>query len=446
MKETNDEKQKFGRRGFMKIMGTAGLGLSLGSSACASGSGEVRDQTGGPLAQDYSIIFHNPDRELYVEGCGLIKLPDGILVAVVPVVTRGDFREKRADYNIYIVQSTDGGLNWQQVSKLPYYSAVPWMLNGKLYLFAMTGDLRASGGSEYRNDDLLLLSSEEAGESWSDPVTLFKGHFWNCHTGMVFRDNKLYWAVDDLAAGPRGPQVVCCNLASDPMNPDSWRISNSVPRPEIPEKLINSRFAYLPHKYLEPNVIDVYGKLRVMMAVKPAKQSTAGLGAILDLEDNGKDLDLRFTQFHPRPGGQLKFFILWDEESQLFWSTGNLVVDSQDTFDWWEKAADEGVYSGAGGKLGGNDRRFLMLFYGKDGMNWFQAGCVAKAGEISQSFMYATAVVDGNDLIIISRSSIDAPNQHDADHATFHRVKNFRELANLNLMPESQSNISKFGG
>ena len=51
--------------------------------------------------------------------------------------------------------------------------------------------------------------------------------------------------------------------------------------------------------------------------------------------------------------------------------------------------------------------------------------------------MYARPVIDGDDLAIIARSSIHAPNQHDADYATFHRVKNFRSLA-LKLTPEPE--------
>lgn len=58
-------------------------------------------------------------------------------------------------------------------------------------------------------------------------------------------------------------------------------------------------------------------------------------------------------------------------------------------------------------------------------------------GKISQSFMNARPVIDGNDLAIIARSSIHAPNQCDADHGTFHRVKNFRSLA-LKITPEPE--------
>lgn len=41
-----------------------------------------------PLAQDYVTVFHNPDRKIYVEGFGMARMPDGLFVAVLPVVVR----------------------------------------------------------------------------------------------------------------------------------------------------------------------------------------------------------------------------------------------------------------------------------------------------------------------------------------------------------------------
>src|SRR5262245_2629435 len=41
-----------------------------------------------PLAQGYSVVWHNPDPEYYVEGSGLVRLDGGDFVAVVPVVPR----------------------------------------------------------------------------------------------------------------------------------------------------------------------------------------------------------------------------------------------------------------------------------------------------------------------------------------------------------------------
>ena len=425
------------RRSFIKMTGVAGAALGLIPAACTSRDNTVSQTmipATGPLAQDYTTVFHNPDRKIYVEGCGMVRMPDGAFVAVVPVVVRGaTLREVGARGIIpsitYIVRSTDGGKSWQEVSSLPYYSAVPWVHRGTLYLFGI------KEGTEYRNDDLFLLRSDDGGKSWSDPLTLFRGHFWNCHTGMVIRDNRLYWAVCDIPAklqlGPpqRRPRVISGDLSDDPMDPRAWRLSDPVDFPEVPQALMYPELGTRSHS-LEPNVIEVRGKIRIISCTKPASQSTAGLAAVYDVEDDGEKLSARFIQYHPRPGGQVKFFILWDEVSQMFWSTANLVVDSQNTFDWWE---EEGRLS-----HGGKDRRFLMLFYGLDGLNWFQAGCIAQGDRISQSFMYATPVVDGDDLVIISRSSINAPDQHDADYATFHRVRNFRELIGLKFISETE--------
>lgn len=386
-----------------------------------------------PLAQDFTIVHHNPDSERYVEGPGLVRLEDGTLLAVVPVVPREEHSvERRATQSrTHLLRSTDGGKTWKQSSELPYYSAAPWLHKGALYLFVN------KGGTKSRNDDLLLLKSADGGTTWSEPVTLFQGHFWNCHTGMVQHPDRLYWAVDDITNHKlRGPCLLAGDLTGDPMSPAAWRLSNVVPFPGIPEQLTNSKFAALSSQYLEPNVIEVQGKVRVLCTVKPKRQSTTGLAAWFDFEEKDGPLELKFTQYHPMPGGQLKFCVIWDQKSQMFWATANLPVDGQGTFPWWKEAEERGTVRYASG-LGGNDRRFLMLLYGLDGMNWFQAGCIAQAGKISQSFMYARPVIDGDDLAIIARSSINAPNQHDADHATFHRVKDFRSLA-LELTPEPE--------
>jgi hypothetical protein len=389
-----------------------------------------------PLAPDYTVVWHKPDRERYVEGCGLVRFDKDDIVAVVPVVPRSQWSaERRATQSrTHIVRSVDGGKTWKPTSELPYYSAVPWVHQGRLYLFAM------KGGTKFRNDDLLLLRSDDRGKTWSAPLTLAEGHFWNCHTGMVVQGKRLYWAIDDisfgmLGVGSRGPRIVAGDLSENIMDPKSWRLSNPVRFVGVPEALTSPRFAEHQSQYLEPNVIQLNGKIRVLATVKPRRQTTAGLSAVFDLSEEGGGLELKFTQFNPMPGGQLKFFVEWDEVSRMFWATANLVVDSQGVYPWWKQVHAKGTYRS---ETGGNDRRTLMLMYCLDGLNWFQAGCVAQAARISQSFMYAALVIDGDDLAIISRSSVNAPDNHDADYATFHRVRNFRSLA-LKLVPEPEA-------
>lgn len=385
--------------------------------------------TAQPLAQEHTTVFHNPDPEYYVEGPGLVRLDDGALVAVIPVVPREEWsKERRVEHSVtHILRSGDGGKTWQPLADLPYYSAAPWVDRGTLYLFAN------KAGSKSRNDDLLLLKSSDGGKTWSEPVTLFTGHYWNCHTAMVQRERQIYWAVDDLSLGKdRGPRLVAGDLSGDAMDPKSWRISEPVKFPGAPAMLFNPKFADQPNQYLEPNVIDVNGSLRVLCAVKMKRPSVTNICAVLDATDDGTKPDLKFTNYNAMPGGNLKFCVLRDEVSKMFWATSNQTVDSQGAFDWAEKAQAHGNF-----KAPTFDRRILMLHYSMDGLNWFTAGCVAQAGKLSQSFMYARPVIDGDDLAIICRSSVNAPNQHDADYATFHRVHDFRKLA-LKLAPETE--------
>ena len=71
-----------------------------------------------------------------------------------------------------------------------------------------------------------------------------------------------------------------------------------------------------------------------------------------------------------------------------------------------------------------------MLLYSLDALNWFQAGCIAMSKSPLQSFHYAAPLIEGDDLLILSRtSSPNARHQHDSDLVTFHRVRDFRGLA-----------------
>ena len=378
-----------------------------------------------PLAQNYTVVFHNPDRERYVEGPGLVRLENGTLVAVVPVVPREEWSKerRRTQSTTHILKSADGGKTWQALADLPFYSAAPWTHRGALYLFA-----NKAGPPTARNEDLLILRSDDGGKTWSEPVTLFKGNYWNCHTAMVQRDGRIYWAIDDLALGSkRGPRLVAGDLTGDVLNPQSWRISEPVKFPGAPEAMFDPKFAKQSDQYLEPNVIEVNGRLRVLSTVKIKRQTTSNVCAVLDASDDGTKLDLKFTRYNSMPGGNLKFCVLWDDASKLFWATSNLPADSENTIN-----VKQDNFRGSAG-----DRRFLMLHYSLDALNWFPAGCIAAAPKLSQSFMYARPVIDGEDLAIICRSSVNAPNQHDADYATFHRVRDFRKLA-MNLLPERE--------
>ena len=134
------------------------------------------------------------------------------------------------------------------------------------------------------------------------------------------------------------------------------------------------------------------------------------------------------------PGAQNKFFITYDEKSDLFWTPVNIPTDNQNSTGWDKELWRKGFLGGPG-----NERRILMLQYSRDCLNWFHAGCIAAWPSPMNSFSYAALLVDGEDLLILSRTCAPgektARNNHDANLVTFHRARNFRSLA-LVLKPD----------
>ena len=183
---------------------------------------------------------------------------------------------------------------------------------------------------------------------------------------------------------------------------------------------------------MEGKVVGVGGKLLVSARAVINRYGTANMGAVFDLSRNGRKLDLTFRQLYPIPGGQCKFHILYDEPSQMFWMASNFPTNSQDLIHATERFPN--AYPG-GRRSVREDRRIMMLLYSLDALNWFPAGCIAKAEKLNQSFMYPSMVIDGDDVAVLSRTGRDSGDYHDADVATFHRVRNFRSLA-MDIFPK----------
>ena len=76
-----------------------------------------------------------------------------------------------------------------------------------------------------------------------------------------------------------------------------------------------------------------------------------------------------------------------------------------------------------------DERDRLVLHFSKNMVDWVFAGLVCKGDSPKQSRHYASMDIDGDDLIIASRSGDSECNDaHNGNIITFHRVKNFRNL------------------
>lgn len=411
------------RRRFLASAAAGGL-VSAAPSLSRAASRPSSSSRGfsQPLAQDYVEVIRVPDKVHFVHDPAMTILPNGHFVVAAPIWRR-PARTDDVNKVVQVAVSEDKGRTWRIVCEKPYAEATLFPYKGKLYLFTQHETFQG----------VWVTVSDDEGRSWKEPVEVIRGgpdrKHWNLQAGMVVRDGWLYWAngraYQDMGA-------VACDLGKGLMNPAAWRASEVVEMP-IPAELVSGRFSDgSTMRCLEGNVVDVQGRLMVLARAVINRYGTANMGAVFDLRNEPDNLHLEFTQLYPIPGGQCKFYILWDEPSQLFWMASNFATNSLDLIHANERfphAYDRGR------RTLREDRRNLMLSYSLDALNWFPAGCIAKAEKMNQSFMYPSVVVDGEDLGILSRTGRDSGDYHDADLATFHRVRNFRSLA-MDISPK----------
>ena len=145
------------------------------------------------------------------------------------------------------------------------------------------------------------------------------------------------------------------------------------------------------------------------------KPGTGAMTTMLEKAPSGKTM-----LYAPCPGGQMKFHVLYDEQTKLYWLLSTQATDSMIRPD--RMPADR--YN-----LPNNERRRLQLHFSKNMIDWCFAGLVAVGPAEHASRHYASMAIDGNDLVILSRSGDQrAKSAHDGNLITFHRVKDFREL------------------
>ena len=412
-----------------------------------------------PLAQQYVVVhkvrdLDDPKKAVCVGTPDILQLPSGRLIASMELwlkrPTSGD--EGGIDYpnHCKIKASNDGGKTWQQIST----NGITW---GSLFY---VNDALHMIGNDPHKRDIRIIRSRDDGRTWSKPVTLFDdSRYHGSATPVHVKDGFAYRAFEDMNRGSAS-LVVAGDLSKDLLDPTAWRMSNKVEPPRQTPSLSRGVATKKDGRdsggnwFLEGNVVEIRDELYVLLRTRIDVQLTAGLTSVCRLEDDGQTMKYRFVQFYPMPGGQNKFKIIYDDRSGLYWTCSSMVPDP---YQPPQPLADRGFAGNPG-----NTRRILMLSYSLDGLNWFQAGCIAMSRNPLESFHYASHVVVGDDLLVLSRSSIGASNlygdytwnsgiasgkaklpynNHDSNMITLHRVKNFRSLA-LDLRPDFTATVS----
>lgn len=412
-----------------------------------------------PLANDYVAVYESPDASRFVAySPGLVKLGSGRLVATMDqgVFENGRRREMTggipADRSRWwgkIYSSDDRGRRWKHATDMPMRHARPFVAGRSVYVLGHSGDL-------------IVMRSDDEGETWSHPAELTSRQQWHqAPCNVWYAGDRVYlvmerttdpgfkgWAVSVLA-----PVVMSAKLGDDLTRRESWTFSNELSFREAVEQagqphLLGVPFfrrgeaapgrSMSPIGWLETNIVqfrdpnhvwhDPRGRtFHLLMRAHTGSTNLACMAKAVESEDRSRiSVSLekapsgKTMLYVPCPGGHMKFHILWDEEMKLFWL---LSTQSTDSMTAPEKLPKDRY------NLPNNERHRLALHFSTNCVDWCFAGLVADSGSAKQGRHYASMVIDGDDLYVLSRSGDRrARSAHDGNLITFHRVQGFRDL------------------
>ena len=413
------------------------------------------------LAPVKSVVYHSPSpKDVFAYSPGICALDSGRLVATMdaggPGVVRyfekavssgGDFYECGQ-----VFLSDDRGETWKKTAEFPYYHARPFAAGKSLYVLGHAGDLR-------------IIRSDDGGETWSEPYFLTHGEAWHQAPANVWYANgRVYLVMEKLSEEPRPgwpvsallPVLLSANVNDDLTRRENWRFAEAKAFRDLMKEEETDYFGIpfyrtdplegamiggdrycAPLGWLETNVVqftdpahlwcDPSGHtFHLFMRAHTGRTGYAAMAKVTELPDGKTEFSLekapsgKTLLYLPMPGGQMKFHILYDEKTALYWLLSTQATDSMIR----PEAMPADRYN-----LPDNERQRLQLHFSKNCVDWCFAGLVDMGETTGQSRHYASMCILGDDLYILSRSGdSEAATPHNTDMITLHEVKDFRTL------------------
>lgn len=410
-----------------------------------------------PLAQEFVVVAESPDSATtFCYNPAILRLDSGRLVASYGLGGR-ESPEYIKQSPSKILTSDDGGQTWIERHSARVRGERLFRAGESIYLIGQDGDV-------------VILRSDDEGETWSDPAPLTTDRYWHSSAANVWHaKGNVYLVIEqrvtnEIKAWPVGklaPVLMRANENADLTKRENWTFASRLPFSEIipgyAENALDIEWFGVPFfpqnfpenqtlpgdrksapiGWLETNVVQILdpnhywhdpegNTFHLFMRAHTGGTGYAALAKAIENPDGSITTSLveapsgKKILFLPFPGGQMRFHVLYDEKTKLYWMLGSQATDSMTRTDLLPEDRFD---------LPNNERHRMVLHFSKNMVDWCFAGVVAIGDTPLHSRHYACMDIDGEDLVILSRSGNEfAKSAHDGNLITFHRVKDFRSL------------------
>ncbi len=263
---------------------------------------------------------------------------------------------------------------------------------------------------------LLIFKSDDLGLSFSEPTTIMaggcgeKGGPHKAPMPVVNYNGRLWTAIDhgSWLAGGHYSGVVSVSVDANIMNAENWDVSPFLPYSSQWQGAIKGGNPGL----LEGNVVvtpkgDLVNLLRYNTV---GGTPDYGKAIMLNIDKDNPNAPLTFGKVIDFPGNMSKFTINYNKENKRYYSLVNRV-----TTDCKKQ------------------RNILTLISSENLINWHIQRDILNYEDngwqedyTKVGFQYVDWIFSGDDILAASRTAINgAYNFHNANHITFHRIKDF---------------------